>query len=453
MKIRSKILIYFSSTVIVLVAFAMAIIFLLFSEYREEEFQQQQFGKIQYTLKLVNRYKEMSAEVSLLLDEQDINDFYDEKLLIFDADRNPIFSSLDNLPVKNVDSIIAKLSPDNDWLEGKEDDYDIIGVYLENDSSGFYAISKAYDAFGYDKMYYLRNLLLSIFILISIVVLVVSFYLSKKISGPIANFTENLKHMSLTDKMPMNFARDDSSYELSNLTEKFNQLLERTQEAFSFQKHSVQHISHELKTPLAVLLSELERLTQKDDIEEVRASLDKQILRVKSLGDTINILLDISKYETGDFNHTQPIRVDELLFDIISEINSISTDFEFEVEYYPKEMREERLIVLGNERLLRQAFGNLLNNAVSYSGGKTAQIKMDCSLPEQLVITIANSGKAITEEEQKHLFTHFFRGGNSQKKSGYGLGLALTRRILELHSGSITYASPKPEQNVFTVSL
>ncbi|WP_282056402.1 HAMP domain-containing sensor histidine kinase [Maribacter luteus] len=453
MKIRSKILIYFSSTVIVLVAFAMAIIFLLFSEYREEQFQQQQYGKIQYTLKLINRYKELSAEVSLLLDEQDINDFYDEKLLVFDVDKRPIFSSLDNLSVKNIDSILSMLSPNKNWLEGKEDNYDVIGVYLENDSSGYYAISKAYDAFGYDKMNYLRNLLFSIFIVISIVVLLVSFYLSKKISGPIASFAENLKHMSLTDKMPMNFAKDDSSYELSNLTEKFNQLLERTQEAFSFQKHSVQHISHELKTPLAVLLSELERLTQNDDLNEVRASLDKQIIMVKSLGDTINILLDITKYETGDFNQSQPIRVDELLFDIISEINTISPDFEFEVEYYPKEIYEERLIVLGNERLLRQAFGNLLNNAVSYSMGKNAQIKMDCSDPEQLKITIANNGKSITEEEQKHLFTHFFRGGNSQKKRGYGLGLALTKRILELHSGSITYASPKPGQNVFTVSL
>ncbi len=431
----------------------MAIIFLLFSEYREEQFQQQQYGKIQYTLKLINRYKELSAEVSLLLDEQDINDFYDEKLLVFDVDKRPIFSSLDNLSVKNIDSILSMLSPNKNWLEGKEDNYDVIGVYLENDSSGYYAISKAYDAFGYDKMNYLRNLLFSIFIVISIVVLLVSFYLSKKISGPIASFAENLKHMSLTDKMPMNFAKDDSSYELSNLTEKFNQLLERTQEAFSFQKHSVQHISHELKTPLAVLLSELERLTQNDDLNEVRASLDKQIIMVKSLGDTINILLDITKYETGDFNQSQPIRVDELLFDIISEINTISPDFEFEVEYYPKEIYEERLIVLGNERLLRQAFGNLLNNAVSYSMGKNAQIKMDCSDPEQLKITIANNGKSITEEEQKHLFTHFFRGGNSQKKRGYGLGLALTKRILELHSGSITYASPKPGQNVFTVSL
>lgn len=453
MKIRSKILIYFSSTVIVLVALALTVIFILFSEYREEEFQQQQNAKIQYTIKLINRYKEMSAEVSLLLDEQDINDFYDEKLLIFDAQKRPIFSSLDNLKVNNVDSILGELSPSKKWLEGKEEDYDLIGVYLENERTGYYAISKAYDAFGYDKMYFLRNVLFAIFFAIVIVVLLVSFYLSQKITGPIALFTENLRHMSLTDNVALHVPKDNSSYELSKLTEKFNELLERTQQAFSFQKHSVQHISHELKTPLAVLLSELEKLANNDNLQEVKDGLDHQIKRVKSLGDTINILLDVSKHETGNFEQTHSIRVDEVLFDTIAEINTLSPDFEFEVEYYPKKVQEERLIIMGNERLIRQAFGNLLNNAVSYSEGHRAQIRIDSSLPDKLRITISNQGKTITEEEQKHLFTHFFRGGNSQRKSGYGLGLALTRRILELHSGTIAYGSPAPDLNVFTVEL
>lgn len=80
MKIRNKILIYFSTTVLALTAISLGLIYILFSEYREEEFQQLQNEKIKYTIGLITEFKEMSEEVSLLLDAQDIHDFYDEKL-------------------------------------------------------------------------------------------------------------------------------------------------------------------------------------------------------------------------------------------------------------------------------------------------------------------------------------------------------------------------------------
>lgn len=79
MKIRNKILIYFSSTVIVLSALSLVLVFILFSAHREEEFQQQQFSKIKYTVGLIDEFEQMSAEVSRLLDKQDIHDFMTRK--------------------------------------------------------------------------------------------------------------------------------------------------------------------------------------------------------------------------------------------------------------------------------------------------------------------------------------------------------------------------------------
>src|SRR5690606_31215629 len=102
MKIRNKILFYFSSTVIVLSAISLIIVFVLFSEHREEEFQQQQFSKIKYTIGLVDEFNKMSAEVSRLLDKQDIHDFYDEKMLIYDNHKNLIFSSIDSLDISKA---------------------------------------------------------------------------------------------------------------------------------------------------------------------------------------------------------------------------------------------------------------------------------------------------------------------------------------------------------------
>lgn len=453
MRIRDKILIYFSSTVIVLLAFAFSGIFILFSEYREEEFQQQQNAKIQYTIKLIDKYKQMSAEVSYLLDEQDINDFYDEKLLIYNKDKRLIFASLDSLEIDKANFILNNLSVSNRWIETHDEDYDLIGVYVEHNQSGYYGISKAYDAFGYDKLYFLRNVLIGIFVAISLVVLLISFYLSNLITKPIERFTTRLNQLDFTKESKQTIERDNSSSELNNLTEKFNELLQRTRESFDFQKHSIHHISHELKTPLAILLSELERLSFKNDLNEIKNSLDEQIIQVKFLGDTINALLQISKIETGQHSDFHQLRIDEILFDKIAEINKIFPEFNFEIQFHPKEFTEEKLIIKGNETLLKQALSNLLMNAGIYSDNQKAEITIDCSLPDEVQIIISNTGKNLSDEEQKHLFTHFFRGENTQGKNGFGLGLALTKRILELHSGNINYTSPQDGLNVFIISL
>lgn len=453
MRIRDKILIYFSSTVIFLVALAFSGIFILFSEYREEEFQQQQNAKIQYTIKLIDKYKEMSAEVSYLLDEQDINDFYDEKLLIFNKDKKLIFSSLDSLEIDKANYVLNNLSVSKRWIETKDEKYDLIGVYAEHNQSGYYAISMAYDAFGYDKMYFLRNVLMGIFLAISIFVLLISFYLSNLITKPIERFTAIMNQLDFTTDSEQIIEQDHSSSELKNLTEKFNQLLERTREAFAFQKHSIHHISHELKTPLAVLLTELERLNSKNDLAEIKNSLDEQIIQVKFLGDTINALLQISKIETLQDSDFQLLRIDEILFDKIAEINKIFPEFNFEIQFQPKEFTEENLCVNGNETLIKQALSNVLMNAGIYSDNQKAEITIDCSLSDEVQIIISNSGKNLSEEEQKHLFTHFFRGENTNGKNGFGIGLALTKRILELHSGSIQYSSFNSNSNVFILKL
>src|SRR5690554_1079596 len=132
MKMRNKILIYFSSTVILLSAVSLIIVFVLFSEHREEEFQQQQFSKIKYTVGLVEEFGKISEEVSLLLDKQNIHDFYDEKMLIYDFNKKLIFSSIDSLDIQKSEDVLHKLSVSNNWIETKEDGYDLIGVYLEN---------------------------------------------------------------------------------------------------------------------------------------------------------------------------------------------------------------------------------------------------------------------------------------------------------------------------------
>lgn len=453
MKIRNKILIYFSITVIILSAISLTIIYVLFSEYREEEFQQRQKEKITHTIELLAEYKEMSENLAEIMDKLTIHDFYDEKMLVFDKDKDLAYSSVDNLVISNSRKILHELSPANRWIETKEGYYDIVGVYIENDKNQFYAISKAYDDFGYSKLYFLRNVLIVIFLAISIIVTLISFYLSNKISKPITALADNLNKYEPGEGETKFLESDTSSYELKHLTERFNELLQRTNEAFAFQKNAIHHISHELKTPVAILVSELEKTRKYSDINELKSVLDEQISKAKSLGSIINVLLEVSKIESGQQITQSPVRIDEVLFDIIRDMKIIYPNFYFEVNYFPDEFEESRLIVKANKMLIKQAFKNLMTNCIAYSNNSKAEIKFDCSSDKILTISISNQGNTISKEEEKYLFDHFFRGENSKEKIGFGLGLVLAKKIIVLNDGNITYSNPSDHLNVFKVVL
>ena len=452
MKIRNKILIYFSSTVILVFAVSLVIVFILFSEHREEEFQQQQFSKIKYTVGLVDEFHKISAEVSLLLDKQNIHDFYDEKMLIYDNNKNLIFSSIDSLDISKANAILNKLSVSNNWIETKEDNYDLIGVYIENNSKGYYGISKAYDYFGYSKRDFLQKVLIGIFIAIVVIVLLISFYFSNIIAKPISELTKKIEDYDLSNEENKPLKINTTTSELQDLTEKFNELIQRANDAFLFQKHSIQHISHELKTPIAVLVSELEKLQKEDNINQLKSDISQQTQKAKSLGNIINVLLQISKIEAGQEISKNLIRIDDVIFDCISEVNSIYPDFNFEVNFTPNNFNENTLTIQANEPLIKQAFLNLMMNSVHYSDNQKAKITFDCD-SDNLKISISNSGKTLSEEEHKFLFSHFFRGENSQNKQGFGLGLVLSQKIFTIHNTTIEYYSKEKSENVFVVSF
>jgi len=449
MKIRNKILTYFSVIVNLLTGVTFVIIFLLFADYREEQFLNQQKERINTTLQLFSEIKKEDEEVQETMDILTVYDYYDEKLMIFNADRQLVYVSKEDIPTPDVSGILESLSRENTLVKTREAEFEIVGIYTETREGEYYAISKAYDDHGFTKMKFLRNVLIGIFIFIAIIVVLISQFLSSKIADPITKLTRDLNKMDPGSSEKELLTTDTDTHEIVQLTQRFNDLLDRTEKAFAFQKHTIDHISHQLKTPIAVLVSELERLRQSEDKEEIKEGLQNQIIKAKSLGGIVNVLLEISKIESGQQFSTEKSRVDEMVFDVINELNIIAPDFTFDLQYQPEHFDEKNLIIDANPLLMRQAFHNLLHNCLSYSDNSRAEVTFDCSDTEILRVRIVNTGETISPEESKLLFNHFFRGENSQSISGFGLGLVLTRKILELHEAEISYKNPGKNINIF----
>ncbi|WP_026953528.1 sensor histidine kinase [Algoriphagus vanfongensis] len=456
MRIRNRILIYFVTAVTLLAAVSLTVVFILFSEYREEEFQQRQKAKIILTINLISQYKEKSENLSKSMDELTINDFFDEKLMIFDGEKSLIFSSIDDLSIEDPESILNALSPESIWIETKEGDYDVIGTYYDKDGKSFYAISKAYDEYGLTKLDFLKNTLALIFVGILLTIVLISFFLSNKLAKPIDQLSEDINHFNFNANQNQLLVHTDSgSLEIDQLYERFNQLLRRTNESMAFQKHAVQHISHELKTPISVLVSELERLKVQVQNDQLADQLSQLAYKAKFLGEIIQSLLQISKIEAGQQLDISPIRVDELLFDLIADLQTIRPEFSFDFQlvYEGEEMQENQLEVMSNAVLLKQAFQNLLSNCIAYSDSKSATISVNSTSDKDLKVSISNSGSPVLDDEKPLLFEHFFRGKNSHGKLGFGLGLVLTKKIIQLAGGTIQYESSMDNKNTFSIQL
>src|SRR5690606_4915157 len=141
-----------------------------------------------------------------------------------------------------------------------------------------------------------------------------------------------------------------------------------------FQKHAIHHISHELKTPIAVLVSNFEKIENESDTEKQKALIRHQKEDTRNLGDIINALLEISKAESGKDIRSEEVRIDDLIFDIIEEVKILYPDFLFKVNISEKVTNENSLIIFGNHRLLKAAFSNLIANSVQYSPDNKAEI-------------------------------------------------------------------------------
>ncbi|HEY8397742.1 MAG TPA: HAMP domain-containing sensor histidine kinase [Flavihumibacter sp.] len=452
MKIKNKILLYFSATSIVLVGVMFLIVFWLYAAYREEDFQQRQKEKIFTTLRFITEIEKNEKELTEFIDQLNINSILNEKLLIFDQDKKLIYASLDDVPITYSEELLSGLTQSHDWIERKDGLYDVVAIRFSANDKIYYGISKAYDEIGYRRLDMLKLVLISTFAVFSLLSTLISIYLAGRISRPISSLAAILGRYKVGDPR-VELDISTNTHEIDYLNQKFNEMIRNVDNAYAFQRHSIHHISHQLKTPIAVIVSELERIKQNLDNDTLRAEMDKQIEKTNSLAEIINTMLTISKVEAGQGFEKTALRIDELIFDCIGELNSLFPDFVFELNYNPEVPEEVRLVVQGNEMLLKQAFLNLFNNCITYSNNGRATVEIDTSEDNAIRIVVLNTGKPVAEEEQKYLFTHFFRGENSRTKLGFGLGLVLTKKIIELHNGSIFYESIPPDTNNFTLIL
>lgn len=225
---------------------------------------------------------------------------------------------------------------------------------------------------------------------------------------------------------------------ITELVDSFNKLAEELENTEILRSDFINNFSHEFKTPI-VSIAGLAKLLNKGDLDEQtrRKYLTAIEEESRRLADMSTNVLKLSKIEkqniltdTTRFNLSEQIRYCILLLENKWEIKNIQFDLKFDENY-----------LTANEELLREVWINLIDNAIKFSP-KDALVTIDISESDgKTSVSISNTGSEIKPGDEEKIFGKFYQSDESHTSSGNGIGLAIVKKISELHSGSVRAVS------------
>ena len=223
----------------------------------------------------------------------------------------------------------------------------------------------------------------------------------------------------------------------------FNEMLTNLEIAFRNQQDFGSNASHELRTPVSVMISESEYiLSHKRTNDEYASHITRLISDLKKLNTLLNSLLELAQINRDNAILLEDVRIDEVVFNAIFEVKNRYPGRKIAPRIlYPENGRD--LLIDGDGGLLTIVFENLLDNACKFSTGEViVEFVID---DENITIAISDSGIGIPSGELEKIHNPFTRASNVKYIGGFGIGLSLVNRILELHKAVLSVSSRENE--------
>ena len=289
------------------------------------------------------------------------------------------------------------------------------------------------------------------FILVVIIGGMCTYFVVNNALIPIVELNKNIKKIN-EDNLTSNLSVKGPNDEIKELTISFNKMIAKLENAFASQKRFNSSVAHELKTPLAVIKTNIDVLKSSnckslEEYDKTLAVVEKSILKMNLI---IETLLDIIRQENAPLNEI--VSIDEILEDIVDDLSIIANKKNIKLKLNSYNIKNK---IKGNEIMLYRAFYNVIENSIKYNkinGSIDILCYQDLNTIEVKVI---DTGSGIKEEDYDEIFKPFYRceGINSYSKNGVGLGLSLTQSVIKLHGGEIKVKSKLNEGTEFTFIL
>lgn len=258
-------------------------------------------------------------------------------------------------------------------------------------------------------------------------------FVSKMVARPIVSLNEAMKKVSQGDFTPKLDSHSSGIHEIRESYESFNRMTKELASTEILQTDFVSNVSHEFKTPINAIEGYTMLLQDTVVSEEQNEYVEKILYNTKRLSELVGSILLLSKLENkGIQNRFEFFCLDEQIRKAIVSLEHKWTakNIEFDVDM-------ETIVYRGNESLLYHVFANLIDNAIKFNreGGKIT-VRLE-KRETNIVFSVSDEGPGIDDNAKHHIFDKFYQANNSHSGEGNGLGLALVKRILDIHKGSI----------------
>ena len=298
---------------------------------------------------------------------------------------------------------------------------------------------------------------------------VCTYFLTKKTLTPLQKLTSEVSQIQ-AQNLSTQLAVPNSKDEIAQLTSSFNEMLTRLDNAFSTQKQFSANAAHELRTPLAVLQTNLEVFEKKQEPEMVEyqqlfTMIKEQTARLSQL---VGTLLDMTNLKSVP--RTDHVSLEELVEEVFCDLDPVAEKAGISIHFDDNSSQDWHTDVhtpdasalnnnirniTGSYVLLYRAVYNLVENAIKYNrpnGSVTVSVKEKNG---QAMILVKDTGIGISPENQKKIFDPFFRVDKSRSRAmgGAGLGLALVDSIAREHGGSVKVLESNEKGSIIALML
>jgi two-component system, OmpR family, sensor kinase len=294
-----------------------------------------------------------------------------------------------------------------------------------------------------------RVLLLSCGALALSLAVVGALVLTTQALGPMARLTRAAASIATTahyqERVPLSRRND----EVEELARTINDLIATVERTLEQQRQLLEDTSHELRSPLTVVLANLDLLRRDLDPHGREVSVQEAMAQAQRMRRLINDLLLLAQADTEDAIVRAPVQLDQLVEETVAIVQRQATEHSFQMQV------EAPLIVIGDQERLTQLLRNLLENAVIHTpAGTTIQVQLRC-FDRVARLTVADTGPGIAPEHLPRIWDRFYRvdKARSRKLGGTGLGLAIVKYIAEAHGGSASAASELGRGTEMTIQL
>jgi len=293
---------------------------------------------------------------------------------------------------------------------------------------------------------------------VGLLVAVLAFLLGRYITGqalrPLVETTQSLRRFASGDFTPHPIAVPEDN-EIGELVTAYNGAVAQVSAAFEERGKADQEMrqfiadaSHELRTPLTVIMGFIDVLRRRTSTEPAMAARIYETMYVESrrMKVLVDKLIVLARLENVVENLNEEIDLADLAERVVASVATLETPSRIALQ------TRRGVMVIANENELFDAVRNLVENALKYAPGSPIEVAV-LGEGDHAVVEVTDHGPGLTPEEQEHVFDRFYRGSSRGKTEGFGLGLAISKRVVERAGGTITLRSAPGEGCRFTISL